>query len=363
MKIFFDYQIFALQRYGGISRYFTELFRFLPEVAAGIDPRICAPFHINAYLDPLVEGVSGRRIPPFRGQHRILPRLNRVASRICNSRFRPDIFHETYYAHLPQKVCCPRVITVFDMIHERYPELFTGFDRKIAEIKAAAVVRADHVIAISEATKADVLEMLHLPERKITVIPLAASLEVPLQPTRLVGEPYLLYVGLRSPVKNFTGLLHAFAASPLLRSSCRLVCVGGGDFTAEEGRRLQELKVQDLVCHISADDGELAALYAYAEAFVYPSFYEGFGLPLLEAMRCGCPVACSRASSMPEIAGDAACYFDPEDEGSIRSVLEHIVEDSTFRGELVKRGCAREQLFSWKKCAEDTYSVYRKLSQ
>ncbi len=365
MHIYYDHQIFSLQNVGGISRYFVELATRLSQSSSSIKTTVIAPLHINQHLAASAVETFGRQIPEFPGKHHVLPLLNRLITKGLFRKIYPDIFHETYYSKYFQKVRSPRVLTVYDMIHERFPEEFSGPDRYIAMQKAAAISRADHIIAISHNTRTDIITYLDVPEEKITVIPLATSFNIlPLSGAcnfRKWHRPYLLYVGLRQGVKNFSGLLNAYRHSEVLNSNYDLLCVGGGVFTRREFRTICEAGLQERVHHLQAEDQTLQMLYRDAEAFVYPSLYEGFGLPLLEAMKCGCPVVCSNTSSMPEIAGDAAHYFDPEDEEELRLILEQTVQSETDRVLLRKRGYDRVEIFSWEKCVKKTESVYRSL--
>ncbi|GAB4343765.1 MAG: glycosyltransferase family 1 protein [Desulfobulbaceae bacterium] len=368
MRVVFDYQIFALQQTGGISRYFLDLARSLARFCPEIEPAVVAPFHVSPMLEEEQRGgtvpVHGRRVPVFPGKHRVLPRLNSLVSEKILYRLRPDILHATYYHPRIPEWDGPRILTVYDMIHERFPHLFTGVDREVPRWKREAVARADHLIAISRCTRDDLVEMLDVEPEKITVISLAPSLKAPegggekRVPCR--ERPYLLYVGLRGGVKNFATLLAAFSSSPVLRKDFDLVCVGGGPFTDDELRGIREQGVERRVTQVEADDAQLARLYEGASLFVYPSLYEGFGLPLLEAMRCGCPVACSGTSSMPEVAGEAALFFDPTDSGEMRVTLERIVTSPSLADELRARGRRREKEFGWEECARLTAAVYER---
>jgi glycosyltransferase involved in cell wall biosynthesis len=363
MHIYYDYQIFALQNVGGISRYFVELASRLPERFPDIKTTVLAPIHINGYLGSSSVDTIGRRVPEFPGKHHVLAPVNLSASRLLLKRLKPDIFHETYYSLRSQSVSAPRVLTVYDMIHERFPAQFHGPDLEISSLKAAAVARADHIITISCKTREDLIKFLAVPSEKITVIPLASSFDgMPEEGGKQRQEkPYLLYVGLRQGVKNFSTLLTAYGHSKMLRSNFDLLCVGGGNFTPSEVQALQDGGLGKQVKHVQASDALLATLYSQATLFVYPSLYEGFGLPLLEAMRCGCPVVCSGTSSMPEIAGDAALYFDPVDEEEMRTVIEQTVQSEKTLKTLRMRGYEREQLFSWESCVAQTAELYRSL--
>ena len=360
MHIYYDYQIFALQKVGGISRYFIELANRLPRCFPEIKTTVLAPVHINGYLGSSSVDTIGRKVPIFPGKHHILPSVNFSASRFLLKKLSPDIFHETYYSGQSQSVSVPRILTVYDMIHERFPEQFQGPDLVIPSLKAAAVARADHLITISHKTREDLIQLLEVSPEKITVIPLASSFAEPLQEveTQKINKPYLLYVGLRQGVKNFSTLLSAYCHSKLLRSGFDLLCVGGGRFTSSELQAIQKNGLGKQVKQVQASDALLATLYSQATLFVYPSLYEGFGLPLLEAMRCGCPVVCSKTSSMPEIAGDAALYFDPISEDEMRTVIEDTVQSQNTLTTLQASGYKREKLFSWERCVEQTAELY-----
>jgi glycosyltransferase involved in cell wall biosynthesis len=280
-------------------------------------------------------------------------------------RFRPDIVHETYYSAWSSAPSKSKVVlTVYDMIHERFPENFSVLDPTRLE-KALAVSRADHVICISEQTRRDLIEFLGVPAAKTSVVHLGFALpreDDPNSPLDVSIRPYLLHVGSRSGHKNFDLLLQAYGSSSKLKAEYDLICFGGGDFTSREGEAIMSRGLGGGgVRQVSGDDRMLAAYYRNARAFVYPSRYEGFGIPPLEAMSFGCPVVCSNVSSIPEVVGDAAEMFDPLDVNSIRTSIEKVVEDDGRRMELIGRGAKRLTAFSWKRCAEQTLEVYRKI--
>ena len=363
MHIYFDSQIFSLQKVGGISRYFVELAGRLPESFQDIKTTVLAPLHINEYLATSSVETLGRQIPVFPGKHHILKPLNSCISHLLLNKLAPDIFHETYFSLASQSVSCPRVLSVYDMIHERFPDQFKGPDLAIPQLKAAAVARADHIITISNNTRDDLMEILAVPSEKITVIPLASSFAVTTVDSseQHAEKPYLLYVGLRQGVKNFSTLLLAYCRSKTLASHFDLLCVGGGGFVSSELQTIREYGLEEKVKHVEVSDKMLPTLYSQATLFVYPSLYEGFGLPLLEAMRCGCPVVCSNTSSMPEIAGDAARYFDPMNEEELRVILEETVRSESALNMFQANGYIREQLFSWDRCIRKTAELYRSL--
>jgi glycosyltransferase involved in cell wall biosynthesis len=255
-------------------------------------------------------------------------------------------------------------LTVFDMIHERCPESFSAAD-PMSSIKARAIRRVDHLFCISENTKRDLLDILDVPEEKVTVTYLAADplpdVHVPIR--HLTGDmPFLLFVGGRFGYKNFMSTLRAVATSQWLRDNFRIVCFGGGALTQAERALIVELGLaSDSVVQFGGPDTLLAALYREAVALVYPSSYEGFGIPPLEAMSVGCPVICSNASSIPEVVGNAGVFFDPADVEAQRAALESVLQASEIRSSLIAEGYVRYKHFSWARCASETLAAYREL--
>jgi glycosyltransferase involved in cell wall biosynthesis len=228
-------------------------------------------------------------------------------------------------------------------------------------VRKAAFDRVDHLICISENTRTDLIRLYEVDAAKVSVIPLASSIVPSTRPPLPIEEPFFLYVGSRWGYKNFTGLMEAFRQSNLYKSH-KIVCFGGDGFTDHELQRLKDLGLPlDRFEIIAGDDDLLARYYASALALVYPSLYEGFGIPLLEAMECNCPVLCGNASSLPEVAGDAAGYFDASDPLSIAEAMLKIANSPDGRRQLIQRGRDRVSQFSWDKCAKQTYAVYERL--
>lgn len=371
MRVTFDAQIFCSQEFGGISRYFASLAREMSTMQ-DVDLRIVAPLYFNAYLDSLPAGlVWGHKVG--RPSKLDLPvRATSLLAADFLQRFpRPGIVHKTYYYPLPRTPRGVRgVVTVYDMIHEKFPQSYSSRD-PIARWKERTVAEADHVICISEQTRRDLLSMYEVPEDKVSVTYLGNdSLESLLTGesafefrTRILGAdvPYLLYVGSRDGYKNFGGLLRAFAMSPWLQEHFHLLCFGGGALSNAERRLIAQSGLTERVRQIGGSDAVLASCYRHAALFVYPSLYEGFGIPPLEAMSLDCPVACSNTSSIPEVVGDAAAYFDPADSEAIRAALEAALGSTALCASLVERGRLRRELFSWRRCAQETVDIYRKV--
>ncbi|MDX1568974.1 MAG: glycosyltransferase family 1 protein [Xanthomonadales bacterium] len=367
MKVLYDSQVFANQFYGGISRYFVELAKRLA-YSDGMSVQVFAPFHINHYLSELdQEIVFGKQIRKSpRRLIKLLKLYNFLATRRRVNIVEPDILHETYFsrAHVALRYKQARVLTVYDMIHELYPESFSTWDRT-ARDKRVAVDRADHVICISENTRRDLLNILNVPSSKVSVVHLGFDSQQALEETPVtpaIQEPYLLYVGSREGYKNFPRLLEAYASSEPLHRDYRLVCFGGGCFTNSEKQLFRDLDLaDDRVLWMGGSDAVLMGLYQHATAFLYPSLYEGFGIPPLEAMAHDCPVICSKGSSISEVVGHAGEFFDPHDSGEIACAIENVIGSPTRAEELRSSGRKRLKSFTWEKCAARTREVYSSL--
>ncbi len=365
MRVLYDHQIFAMQRFGGISRYFVELMKRIA-CYADIEVEVLAPLHVNQYLHRMdsVWGY-GNRMPKVPYSARLFRNINAPVVYALQRLRRPDVVHETYY--FPVKLArrkTPTVVTVFDMIHERYPQYFSKLD-PTARNKARAVKRASHVICISESTRRDLLDRLAVDPARVSVVHLGTAMEpvTASSAAKTPVRPFLLFVGQRRGYKNFANLLQAYASSRSLRREYGLVCFGGGGFDSAERDAIGRYGLGlDRVVQISGDDAGLAALYSSATALIYPSLYEGFGIPIVEAMSMGCPVACSDTSSMPEVAGDAVMYFDPLDAGSIAAAMEKLLGSDETRNELIVRGREHAKQFSWERCAGQTCEIYRGLN-
>lgn len=366
MKIIFDHQIFCQQRIGGISRYVCELATRLRKLTKG-GTIIFAPFHVNLYINRSVAGVPVvGPFPNWKRFRRVSETLDcALTALLLNARRDIDIIHETYYS---PKIRAPlnakRIITVHDMIHEIMPNEFTKYDMT-SKAKAQAVSRADHIICVSRNTQADLIRILGIPEDKTSIVyhgvaPL--TLQTYESERQQTLAPFILYVGQRSGYKNFTKLVIAYAKSPILRGEFSLVCFGGGPMKICEMELIRRMGVPfNKILVLEGDDDDLARLYATASAFVYPSLYEGFGMPPLEAMQYGCPVVCTNTSSLPEVVGGAAEMFDPEDPYDIRRAIERVVYSNCRSRELIRLGLKRVESFSWDKAAQQTLCVYEKV--
>ena len=364
MNIIYDHQIFTAQKYGGISRYFVELANHIAD-AKKAQVRVLSPVYVNAYLasrSPKVP-VTGLKVPMINFAELVYGAVNRALESPLLHWFKPDLVHETYYASKPAKPKGHKcVLTVYDMIHELFPAEFPPNDRVLMD-KASAVARADHIICFSEHTRRDLIRILGVPHEKTSVIHLGFSL----RPTGArvdlpVRRPFLLYVGARGGYKNFASLLRAYAASGRLMKDFDLLAFGGSPINAKEAELIRQLGIPpENLRQLQGGDDVLEGLSRRAAAFVYPSLYEGFGIPPLEAMSYDCPVVCSNASSIPEVVGDAAMLFDPHSTEVLGQALSAVLNDDGLRQELIEKGRARTKEFSWAKCAQQTTAVYEQV--
>lgn len=365
MNIIYDHQIFSKKEYGGIARYFYEL--SIHMIKMGNNVKITAPIYVCKYLDKNKNYIDGIRINKFLGSGEIIKFFNNVILKSPFYSYDPvDIFHETYFSRINN---CPkntaRVITIYDMIHEKYPKYFSRIDAAKTS-KKFATKRADHIICISKYTKQDLIYHYGVSEEKISVVYVGYMKKKQVNKfcNKLsLSKPYFLYVGARTGYKNFERLLKSYVFSSKLKNEFCLVCFGGGSFSKKEKRLFSNYKLNDSdITYFSGSDTVLSNLYENAVALVYPSLYEGFGIPPLEAMSHGCPVICSNVSSIPEVVGQAAEFFIPSKTESIQSTLEQTLFDSQKLSLLKEKGYKRSKLFSWEKCAKQTFDVYQKIT-
>jgi glycosyltransferase involved in cell wall biosynthesis len=286
---------------------------------------------------------------------------------------RPDLWHFTNYVAPPTGK--PFVQTVFDLTFVEYPEFVEPKNQQFLEKWVPDTLeRSTRVITISESTKEGLIEHFKVPSHKIDVTPLAADdiyeREVPDDEIAQVKEKYgiedeyFLAVGTLEPRKNLKNLLLAVAAMRK-GTTDQLVVVGGQGWLFDETQELiGKLGLSGRVIFTDyAPKRELPALYQGAKAFVFPSLYEGFGIPVLEAMSSGTPVVCSNTSSMPEVGGMAALYFDPNDPKALKHALSRVLEDENLRKRLAFAGREQAAKFSWSKTAQHTLGVYERALQ
>lgn len=379
MKVLYDPQAFDMQTHGGVSRCFAELYAHRP---AFVDASISIKETNNVYLKDLGFPEAGDVYKHFlcakdtKLKHFLFkltynlkygkfsrwdkrPLINQYETESVIKKGDFDIFHPTFFDDyfLPFLGKKPFVITVHDMI----PEIFS-MDHSQAKQKLAVIPKAAHIIAVSGQTKKDLVRIMNVPEEKVSVVYHGAD-EEPYIPssTAPFAEEYILYVGTRYEYKNFTAFCKSCVGILKRHPQLKIVCTGV-PFSPEEIQLFESLGIKDRMLHRFVQTRqELFDLYHYAITFVYPSKYEGFGIPILEAYKADCPVMLNRASCFPEIAGDAAVFFDLNSEKSDFEeqfeTLYRLTGDE--RGELIQRQRERMKLYSWSKSAAQLADVYK----
>ncbi len=280
-------------------------------------------------------------------------------------------FSPAHYA--PRYSPCPVITTVHDLSYFHYPNEFLKKDLyQLKNWTEYSVRQSKKVICVSQTTKKDLIKYYAVPEEKIEVV--YNGFEKDLQPRTNNQEPttynlqphkYLLYVGTIQPRKNILALVKAFGLFREKYPDFKLVIAGKKGWLYEDlYREINNTVYQDKIIFTDfISDNQLVDLYKNAFSYVLPSLYEGFGIPVLEAMSYGCPAICSYTSSLPEIAGDAALYFDPENFQELAEKLTILKENKELRNELIKKGKERTKKFSWEKCGEETLNILKKYDQ
>jgi len=362
----------AVHRRAGLGRYAESLARAL--VRRSRDDRPHALFYNRERgIEPLVglEHLPTSTVALGYKPWRMLVWLGQL-TRVGFDRLVPEgrLFHATEHLLLPLR-SVPTVLTVHDLIFRHLPEHHKMLNRWYLNWALPLYCRrATHIIAISECTRRDLTAAYDVDPEKVSVIHEAADPRFAPQTAERVTaarqryglpERYLLFVGTIEPRKNLTRLLHAFEILRLEGLTDGLVVVGKrgwlyGDFFAE----LEQSPVRESVILPGyVPDEHLPAVYAGAQALAFPSLYEGFGLPVLEAMACGTPVACSRTSSLPEVGGEAALYFDPVSADTIQETLRRLLSDAELSAKLATEGYEQAARFSWDRVADETEAVYK----
>ncbi len=351
---------------GGIAQYTQHLIRALAALEPAHEFLI---LHSRKDTRNLAITPDQRRIRCWTPAHH---RFERLALAVEIAPLRLHLLHSPDFIP-PLDGRYRSVITVHDLAFLRYPQFLTAASRRYYNNQiAAAVARADAIIAVSEATRADLLDLLNVPPQKITVIAEAAGEQFhPIPPEevkrlrakRSLPTGYILFVGTIEPRKNINGLLHAYAhLRTILPDAPPLVVVGKRGWLDEEVFTLcKDLALEQwVIWYGSADPADLPALYSGAAVFCLPSFYEGFGLPSLEAMACGTPVIVSNCSSLPEVVGEAGLLVNPHDASEIAEALRRVLTDSDLAAEMRQRGLQRAAMFSWAETARQTLALYER---
>jgi glycosyltransferase involved in cell wall biosynthesis len=372
MRIAFDATALP-RRLGGAGNYVAKLVASLRELDKGDRLFVfCKPEDVER-LGPWPSAAAEPVSVPLRNRaHRLAWEQLGLASQL--KRIDADLLHSPHYTIPLARVRAARVVTFHDMIFLLYPEhhqrakvlFFTRMIRAAARI-------ADHIVADSDATRTDAIRLLGVQDSRITTVPLAAdpsfvrvtdpvAIDQVCARYRLV-RPFVLTVSTLEPRKNLAGAVGAVATVRRRGCQCQLAIAGASGWKYSSIER--EIAASEMGEHVNmlgfVDDRDLPALYSAASVFVYPSFYEGFGIPPLEAMACGAAVVASNRSSIPEVVGDGGILCDPGNVEALADAILSLLRDSTARQQLQARALQRARQFSWSRTAARTYDVYQAL--
>lgn len=352
--------MFLEQKYGGITKYFCELIKNMP---SGTDYELSVLFSNNQHLKDEKDFFKKLHLPlpgkNFKGKgflKRNFKKLNKTYSTRIISKNNFDLMHPTYFdPYFLDILKRPYVTTIHDLIDFKYKN--NSQNLLLSSIKEITK-KANRLIAISNNTKKDIVEILKIEPEKIDVVYHGYNKGVSSKKNSDFGS-YILFVGIREGYKNFSTFIKAVTKLFEKNTDLKLICVGA-PFNKVECDLLKTLKISNKVIALGVNEKMLNELYSNALAFVYPSLYEGFGMPILEAFANNCPVCLSNSSSFPEIAVDAGCYFNPNNEFSIEESISRVIYDDTYSKSLIKLGRQRLKDFSWRKCSEETLESYKK---
>lgn len=362
MNVIYDNQIFAFQKYGGISRMFVELLKRIKE-KEDCTVSVVAIGSNNYYLNAL----RGKKVRNNKWVDSYLRMLicnciNKLFVKLKCIMNPSSILHTTYYDtwyldHCNVKIVC----TIHDMIFEKISNSDMNFE-KIIQDKKRYIYESDLIVTVSENTKNDILYYYpDVPTEKIKVIYHGNSMKE-VKRDKDICKKYILFVGNRDSYKNFKVVIKALKVIvQQFNRDIQLVCVGGGSFSTEEKEMIDSLKLSERVEQKNCNDEELAYLYTNAVCFVFPSYYEGFGIPILEAWNCGCPVVLSNSSCFPEIAANAALYFEPDNDCELAKIVLDVLDNPNLQRELVQLGKSRLKLYDWCLAADMLYKSYTEI--
>lgn len=359
-------------RQAGVSRYIDQLLRPLLRSAPDDRWTVYAPRGVERTLDqPANTCLRASRLPTTNPVARIF--WEQMLAPAILLRNRPNALLCPLNV-VPLLTSCPSVVTVHDLAFLRFPERFRPARRRyLALLARASVRRAAHVLTVSEFTRREVIDLLGVPAGKVTATPngrderlgpLPAEAVAGFRAAHKLPETFMLFLATLEPRKNLLTLLRAYAAA---RDTLRmpLIVAGGKGWMYEPIFKLvEELDLRDHVRFAGfVPPDELGLWYNAATAFVYPSLYEGFGLPPLEALQCGTPVITSNVTSLPEVVGDAAITVDPTDVTALADALVRVATEPGLRDELRERGPRQAAKFSWERTAAGTLAVLRAVAR
>lgn len=358
MNIFFDHQCYW-ETFGGVSRYFTEI---LKTDVSDVQYELALKYSNNEYLKelnfPVKSFLKNWNIPK---KQYFISAVNKPNTIFRVKHTDAKIVHLTHYDPYLFKYLKNKIIvsTMHDLNFFAIPQFYKKRTELLKKWQTATAQKSDKIITISENSKQDLIKFLNIPESKITVIYHGVnSIFKKDCSQRIIEKPYILFVGKRYGYKNFSTVLKSFANLKDKFKDLILVCTGN-TFSNDEIKIITDYKILDRVVQMMVAEKELINLYSNALFFVFPSFYEGFGFPLLEAMGCECPVICSDASCFPEIAGNAAMYFNPNSVDELTEKMTSLIISENVRNQLIYNGMNRVKYFSWDVSREKHLEFYK----
>lgn len=363
LNVLIDDEAFIRHSRSGITRYFAELVQeFGADPSLGVRPVTPYRFVANQHLTELAGSRFRRLVLPPQVRPRVLRATNAWSRARMKSRI--DLVHHSLY--LPDSLISgpdsPRVATIYDFTLELYPELFPGWASGLDD-KNLYIEQCAGLLCISHTTRDDLARFHPALDKPVEVTPLGVSdafFAATTRPVPGVAGRYVLFVGNRHANKNVDPLFVAFSRIAQTDPDLRLVLCGNPLFEPESAR-LAELGIAHRTTCLRVSDEALPRLYANAEAFVFPSRYEGFGLPVVEAMASGCPVVAARIPALVEVGDDAGRYFDPDDVDELTTLLEKVIGDRALRADMTEAGRARAREYSWRRTARATADAYRRI--
>lgn len=361
----------AVHRRAGLGRYAQEL---VGALAASSEQDYVVFYHQRgqAHLTPPIDHLPRITTPLSVKPWRLATMLAHFAGAGMDSLFPGvDLFHATEHL-LPKLKRIPAIFTLHDLIFRFDPGSHKALNRIYLNLMAPRFLHAAQaIIAVSECSKRDAVRLYNVPAEKIHVIyegvdprfrPVADAQALESVRQRYgLPQRFILHVGTIEPRKNLPALFEAFSNLQPPASSLKLAIAGKKGWLTEETFERAKILGDDVIFTGYVADEDLPALYTLADLLVMPSVYEGFGLPVLEAMACGTPVACSNGSSLPEIAGDAALLFDPHNVHLMAEAISRALLDSSLRAEMRARGLAQAARFTWAEAARQTQQIYRQI--
>ena len=358
MKILFDHEAFSIQRVGGVSRYFSELIYRLTQkknIEINLDCNLTNNFYLTNIKNSLNQNIKSINVNS---------KLIYFFNNLLSVKKKCDIFHKTYYStNFSKKL--PLIITVHDLISEKY--LHISNSMKIdSKKKKINIDKADHIIAVSIKTKKDLIKYYRVDPKKISVVHHGYNFISNNEKKKVsinFKKPFFLFIGNRFFYKNFNIILQTFSKYRDLLLDFDLICAGSKNFTVQELKFLKEnnIKIDSIKILNQVDDSDLIYLYKNATSLLFPSFEEGFGMPILEALSNNCPVICSDIEVFREIYKDNVYYFDPNDPKDLYLKINQLLltrKNNNFKNYKLKSFLND---FTWEKTIDSTIKVYEKL--